>query len=802
MDRTLYLEVGKSLVNRPKSIHSIPFSTGVLKSVLYGITFFFLLYPFSSLLSQSGLGNAAWKAYLNHSVALQSVEFKGAMYSITRGGMFSFDLETEERQTFSTVEGLNDINPTRLYRDPVQDILYIGFADGTINFFEDSREIRTITDISRNTNFTAKAINDFVSDDQFLYVATEFGIVIFDLETRLPAFTVTQLGNNASRLPVDNITLYNNRIWAKMEKGQLFSAPIGFPNLSDPSIWMLENGLAGLPAGNTVLEARGNATALYARFAETVYIKQNGQWSIDPRFDEQVDKIYVQPNLVAVSRIDRVSSFVSGEAPRTFFIIGSVQHVFRASTGQYYIAKTFRGVDRTTPEGIVNITPSGPASNNSTEVAAYNGEIYVAPRGYSSSFVPVADGSGVYYFNPNSGWTNLNRDSGLDPDRVNTGFARVALDPRTGEAYAGSFGRGVVQLKNGELQAFYDCENSGLSTRLEGVCITNDLFTDTRVGGLHVDQRGNLWVAQALAQEPLVVRNPEGDWFQVPENSFRTATEFIGMVGDDLGSKWIINRRRGIVVYNDNFTPTDLSDDRVVNLNPIQTNRDNECDPSSEVLSLAVDLDGFVWVGTTRGVVVYFDPFSIANGEAVEGTRPIFNGRCLLENERILSIAVDGANRKWFGTENGAFLINETGEEQIQQFTTQNSPLLSDRINHIAVDQATGLVLFSTDIGVIGYQGDATESQVPCEEVFIYPNPLFTDFDGEVVIRGSARGSRVKIVTVSGRLVKELIANGGTTTWDGKDLRGRKVASGIYLALMANDEGENPCIGKFAVIQR
>ncbi|MEM6631408.1 MAG: hypothetical protein AAF694_17135 [Bacteroidota bacterium] len=766
------------------------------------LLFSILLLNQSFLLAQLGLGNGQWRAYLNHSNALQTAEFNGILYSITLGGMFSFDPVTQERQTFSTVEGLHDINPTRLYHDAAQNILYVGFADGTINFFEDPQQIRTITDISRNTNFTAKAINDFVSDAQFLYVATEFGVVIFNLATRLPAFTVTQFGNNASRLPVENITLYNDRIWAKLERGQLFSAPIGFPNLSDPSIWTLENGLDGLPAGNSVLEARGNTEALFARFAETVYVKQNGTWSIDPRMDERVDKLYTQPGLVAVSRLDRITSYVNGEAPLTFFIVGNVEHVFRSTTGQYYVAKTFRGVDRTTPEGIVNITPSGPASNISTEIATYNGEIYVAPRGYNSSFTPVPDGSGVYFFSPETGWSNLNRDGGLDPDRVNTGFARAFLDPSTRDAYLGSFGRGLVQLRNGELQAFYDCENSGLSTRLEGVCITTDLFTDTRVSGMHVDQRGNLWVSQTFAQEPLVMRTPEGNWIQVDESRFRTSTEFIGMVGDELGSKWIINRRKGLVVYNDNFSPEDLSDDRVVTINPIRTNRDDECDPSNEALALAVDLDGFVWVGTSKGVVVYFDPFSIANGELVEGTRPVFNGRCLLENERILSIAVDGANRKWFGTENGAFLINETGEEQIQQFTTQNSPLLSDRVNHIAVDQATGQVLFSTDKGIIGYQGDATESQIACDEVFVYPNPLFTDFDGEVVIRGSARGSRVKIVTVSGRLVKELIANGGTSTWDGRDLQGNKVASGIYLALMANDEGENPCIGKFAVIQR
>ncbi len=755
-----------------------------------------------SLHAQVNLRPGDWQAFLNHRSTIQSVSHVGMVYTISSGGLFSYNPSNEEVQTYSTVEGLSDINPTTIYQDPINQVVYIGFQDGTLNFFEDPRDISVISDISRNNSFVAKAINGFDSDENFLYTATDFGVVIFRLENRLPAFTVQQFGTNASRSPVSAITIFNGRIWATLAQGELYSAPVGFPNLTDPSIWRLENGLNGLPIGISILEAHANSTSIYARTESTVYVNRGGNWEVSSEFNKSYSNIFVQENMVGASINVEVKVVPEGRAPLVFFATGVAEHVLELD-GEYFVAKRFSGVDRRLASGeMIDITPSGPGSNNVTEIVAYQGEVYIAPRGYSSGFVPQVFNDGIYYFQPETGWETLNAGDELDPLRVNSSFARAFYDRNTETAFLGSFGKGIVEIKNGELQAFYDCLNSGLST-ISGVCLAdNPLFLDTRISGLSVDNQGYLWVTQTFAEEPLLVKSPDDQWFAVPNNRFRTNTEFIGMITDDLGSKWIINRRKGLIVYNDSNTPENLQDDKVVNLNPIRTNRDAECDPTSEALSIVKDLDGFIWVGTNKGVVVYFDPFTAAFGDPVEGTRPVFNGRCLLENEQILSIAIDGANRKWFATENGVFLLNETGEELIQHFTTQNSPLLSDRVNHISIDQATGQVFFATDKGIISYASSATESVVGCQEVLVYPNPVFTDFDGDVVIKGSSRDATVKITTVSGRLVRELRANGGTTTWDCRDIRGEKVHSGIYLAMISDDDGDNACIGKFTVIRR
>lgn len=767
------------------------------------LCFLSLWVSLSSVSAQRTTRPGDWRTYLSNSNALQSIFKDGQVYTITSGGMFSYDTTSQEVQTFSTVEGLNGINPTSLYHDPRSNTAFIGYADGMINYFVDPTDIRAITDIQRNEFYTAKAIHDFASDENYLYVATDFGLVIFDLSSRLPVFTVTQFATNASRLPVAAVSLYNDRIWATLEKGELYSAPSGFPNLSDPNIWRKENGREGLPLTTFVYEARGNAQGLYARLEDAVWIKQQGQWGLFDPMNEKYDRIYVQENVVAASRINRTLVINANNGPRyNFFVEGGVRHVYIADVDEFYVAKQFTGMDRFKNWSLRQILPTGPSTNFSTRVIAHDGEIYVAPRGYGSSLVPEPDASGVYYFRPDQGWQSLTRANGaLPPNRVNTGFARAYFDTESGTAYLGSFGKGLLEIRQGRVEAYYDCANADLST-VSGVCDTTK-FDETRVSGISLDRRGQLWLTLTFAQHPLMYRTRESVWKRIPATRFPSGIKFVDMITDDFGSAWIINEGKGLIVYHDGNTPDQTNDDRVLTINPIRTNLNDKCDGSNEVLSLAKDQEGFIWVGTSKGVLVYYDPYSISQGALVEATRPVFNGRCLLENERVFSIAVDGANRKWFATENGVFLMSADGEsEQIHHFTERNSPLLSDKVNHIAIDQVSGEVFFSTDKGIISYVGDATEGTPSCEEVQVYPNPVFTDFDGDIVIRGSAAGTKVKIVTVSGMLVRELTANGGTTLWDGKDLRGDKVHSGIYLALMANDDGENPCIGKFAVIQK
>ncbi|MEO1450387.1 MAG: transcriptional regulator, partial [Bacteroidota bacterium] len=200
-------------------------------------------------------------------------------------------------------------------------------------------------------------------------------------------------------------------------------------------------------------------------------------------------------------------------------------------------------------------------------------------------------------------------------------------------------------------------------------------------------------------------------------------------------------------------------------------------------------------------VVVYYDPASIALGSIVDASTPVFDQTGLLSNNVVRSIAVDGGNRKWIGTENGVFLVAENGDDVIHHFTKENSPLLSNRVNDVAIDQSTGEVFIATDKGLISYQGDATLGDRDCNDVLVYPNPVRPDYEGTITIRGAARGSAVKITTVSGMLVRELESQGSTATWDGLDTFGNPVRSGIYLALIADRNGEKACIGKFSVIR-
>jgi hypothetical protein len=383
------------------------------------------------------------------------------------------------------------------------------------------------------------------------------------------------------------------------------------------------------------------------------------------------------------------------------------------------------------------------------------------------------------------------------PYEVGTSFARAYYHPETGEAYMGSYGSGLVILQDATLQDFYYCGNSGISIINQQCNPANS--ENSRVSGIDFDSYGNMWVSLDLALPPLVVRNPQGEWFQVPNFRFPAEHHITDMMVDDFNNIWMVDNDRGLLVYTENGTPDVYDDGQLLSLK-IGTNAGNL--PSNEVFSLATDQDGFIWVGTAKGVTVFFDPFSISQGRVVDASPPVFDRTALLKNSSVTAIAVDGGNRKWLGTEDGIFLVSENGDELLAQYTEANSPLLSNRILDIEIDPKTGLVFIATDKGLMSLQGESIEGESTCNDVLVYPNPVFTDFQGLVTIKGTAAESKVKITTVTGMLVKEVDSLGGIATWDGRDAYGNPVRSGIYLALIADRNGEKACVGKFSVIAR
>lgn len=224
--------------------------------------------------------------------------------------------------------------------------------------------------------------------------------------------------------------------------------------------------------------------------------------------------------------------------------------------------------------------------------------------------------------------------------------------------------------------------------------------------------------------------------------------------------------------------------------------------PSTTVASMTLDKYGQIWVGTTAGVAVFDDPASVVSGRNLDAYTPIFEKRRLLANETVTTIAIDGGNRKWMGTNNGVFLFSEDGTELVSNFTVANSPLPSNQISYISIEPSTGEVFMRTSQGMVSYQGTAMEAGDNISgKALIYPNPVRPEYEGLITIDGLYENVVVKITDVAGRLIYETKSNGSRAVWNGQYPTGGKVPTGIYYVMTSTDEGNQALMGKIAVVR-
>ena len=206
---------------------------------------------------------------------------------------------------------------------------------------------------------------------------------------------------------------------------------------------------------------------------------------------------------------------------------------------------------------------------------------------------------------------------------------------------------------------------------------------------------------------------------------------------------------------------------------------------------MAKDKNGFIWIGTNDGIGIIQCLENVFSSQGCDAVLPVvqqggFN-QYLFNGEEVRSIAVDGADRKWVATKNGVWLINPEGDKVIYRFTEENSPLLSNDVKRIAIDGKTGEAFFATANGICSFRSTATEGDETNNNVMVFPNPVPPGYNGTIAIRGLVNNAIVKITELDGRLVYQTRALGGQAIWDGKDYRGRKISSGVYLVLVSDD---------------
>ena len=431
----------------------------------------------------------------------------------------------------------------------------------------------------------------------------------------------------------------------------------------------------------------------------------------------------------------------------------------------------------------------GPISNNAFYVSSYNGKTIICGGGTDNSWNNLGRPLQVSLYLDNN-WNNLTHSTIKDA-------MRSLVDPvDENHMFISTWGGGLLEYKDNNLLNQYTDTNSPLQTIIPGKPYV-------RIYGLTIDKDKNLWMTQTGVPGSIKVLKPDGRWIVNP------LTIDAPVIGDIIitraGHKWIIlPGGHGLFILDDNKTPEAPGDDRYKKM----VVKDTENQIISSVYSITEDLDLDIWIGTDQGPLIFYNPERVFN-EELKASRikiPRNDGSglsdYLLKSETVFSIAVDGANRKWLGTSgSGAYNVSPDGITLIKNFNEQNSPILSDSVMSIAVDNKTGDVWFGTSKGLQSYRGNATTGGEKYTAVYAFPNPVREDFTGNVTITGLIRDTQIKITDISGNLVFETISDGGQATWDLKTYNGKRVATGVYLIFCASSDGSEAFVTKVLVIR-
>ena len=456
---------------------------------------------------------------------------------------------------------------------------------------------------------------------------------------------------------------------------------------------------------------------------------------------------------------------------------------------------------------VKTLKPFGPDYNHFYEAKFLNGKLYTT-GGYFISGIPDPVYPGIIQVYDGNDWMTYEENIG---DKTGYRYIDInCLDVMPGNPqYVIAGGRsGMYEFNDGKLVRYHNKDNSPLRGAFDR---GNELGNEyVLISGMKFDNNGHLWVLNNQTQGiTLLEFDPVENKWTNHHNKILTNDNGIGkhtfrsLFIDSRGLLWFVN---------DNWVEPavfccDMSNDAIVKYDSF-VNQDGQRYSVSWITCVCEDKEGNIWVGTDKG------PFMIQKNEIGESSVTFYQVKIprndgsnfadyLLNNVSISAIAIDGGNRKWFGSDNaGVFLMSADNMEQLQSFTTSNSKLISDNIAYISINPTSGEVFFLSDKGLCSYQSDANNpaETMDNDQIRAYPNPVTPDYTGLITVTGLTYDADVKITSSNGALIAEGRSNGGMFTWDGCDRQGRRVASGIYMVVTATSDGKKGTVCKIAVI--
>jgi len=739
---------------------------------------FLLIYPI--FIFNSPAQDKHWVDLYSYLSVFNIQATEGKIYAQSENAIFIYDEISGEIEKISSVNGLSGDKISNFYYHQSLQKLFVFHEGGLIEVIDNQKNIYKTPDLAYNTFIPTekKILNDLFVQDNLLYLATGYGVSIYNLENNEFGDTY-YTGDNAGFENISDVEIINNQIYVATENG--LKTALTTDNLIDFNVWQTTDDR------NFTKLNQINGKLLCA-YGDTLYEEENGQFNTIVSTGYEIKNIRVNEliNIVTDNRIITLNN--SYVVTQTYTDNEFYDDVFNDAidyNGFIYIGTNKHGILKSSLSGsnYEEIHPDSPLSNHVFAVDARNRHCWIV-YGDHRQFNPYP----LYYQGVSSyqedRWINIPYENFNVSD-----LSFVKINPNDiNEVYVASAKNGLFRIKNNQIDAYFNEFNSPL---------VNYADNGVRVFAINFDHENNLWVTQR-SRPALLKLKPDDTWETVSLLSVLPDLDdyhgFDELIVDTDNNIWLGTEYRGIIGYNP------ASRQIIANKNGIE--------PSdfTYITALDIDKDNTMWVGNQYGLRIMPNPQKMFDDPSATFVpiKIVYEDevQLLMDGQNIVDISVDGSNNKWIATlGSGVYYLSEDGTKTIYHFTKENSPLPSDEIYDIAIDGETGIVYFATFNGLIAFKGTATESADNLDDVYAFPNPANLKIHNNVTIRGLKEGFSVKIIDIEGNLVFETLSKGGSINWDLTAFGKYKVASGVYIALISNENGSETQTTKILVIK-
>ena len=769
--------------------------------------------------AQSQIAVGHWRDHVSYNNAKQVCiartsspsEEETCVFGVSAQSIFRCDFNPETITPLGKATGLSDIGVNVVRHNPLG-YTVIGYSNGNVDILYHERMFN-ISDIKRSNISGDKGINNIAFKGHRAYLACGFGIVVIDLERREIEETY-YLGRNGSYMAINDIAFSQHYIIAATNQGILF-ADKNNAHLNISDNWISDT-LSALHS-NVVekILASDNSDELFALAFEfdpsqpTLYYTPNAALPMNHpnRYEEWlsggIKSVNIEFNRVVVTYRERIELYDASSRSllrtvgNTDWLTMDANDASLLDANHLFVAHAWASLVMIDLQNdkITSFAPTSPSSPNAYKLVSFNDMLMVCPGGKTTTFSNSYQDPNVYTFQKER-WKTLDKS---DFHASIFDILDVAVNPKKkNQMLAASWGYGIVEIEDGKITQLFDTSNTNGALS----AYTSNGFSSLRTGAVAFDKKGNAWMTVSKVKNGLAVRYKDGTWGSFDTEKIVNNDEIDKLICDSVrGYKWFAGRANRIYVHD--------GENRLAYVNPNQSSKLE----TSTVNCLVQDHDGDIWIGTNKGLKVIVNGYSAfgngGNGELSPVNClniTITNGEFaeyLMAYENITCIAVDGADRKWVGTASGGlYLISANGLDEIEHFTTTNSPLYSDKIISISVQPQSGEVFIATDKGLQSYRGSATYAEhYPESNVHAFPNPVRPDYEGPISIKGFSRNALVHITDAAGHVVFSTTSNGGQAIWNGRTNEGQKVASGTYFVFASDEQGQMRAVTKVLIIR-